>query len=196
MKEMVHYIKNVNLLEIYESIFNTDDKTMTTFCDQVLRNDYSDSLIPQNLKYKPVHTPEKIIMLLDKMQQSKNVHMKHAITTENNISINTPEKENKLSFTQKIAKFLEKHESLMNIPIFKNFVRKQLNTLPPARNQEGNNVSTLNSRRNDFINELSNNGKFLKIQSQQTNEERHNLGEINKQISEENEKQKYSYELI
>ncbi len=188
MKEMVHYIKNVNLLEIYESIFNTDDKTMTTFCDQVLRNDYSDSLIPQNLKYKPVHTPEKIIMLLDKMQQSKNVHMKHSITTENNISINTPEKENKLSFTQKIAKFLEKHESLMNIPIFKNFVRKQLNTLPPARNQEGNNVSTLNSRRNDFINELSNNGKFLKIQSQQTNEERHNLGEINKQINEENEK--------
>jgi len=37
------------------------------------------------------------------------------------------EKENKLSFTQKLAKFLEKHKSLMNISVFKKFVTKHLN---------------------------------------------------------------------
>ena len=77
----------------------------------------------------------------------------------------------------------------MNISIIKNLVRKQLDILPPARNQEENNVSTLNSRRNDFINEISNNGEFRKLQPLQTiNEKDTNLGEIHKQISEENER--------
>ena len=77
----------------------------------------------------------------------------------------------------------------MNISIVKNFVRRQLDVLPPARNQEENNASTLNSRRNDFINEISNNGEFRKLQPlQTTNERNQGLEEINKQISEENER--------
>lgn len=77
----------------------------------------------------------------------------------------------------------------MNISIVKNFVRRQLDVLPPARNQEENNTSTLNSRRNDFINEISNNGEFRKLQPlQTTNERNQGLEEINKQISEENER--------
>ena len=77
----------------------------------------------------------------------------------------------------------------MNISIVKNFVRRQLDVLPPARNQEENNASTLNSRRNDFINEISNNGEFRKLQPlQATNERNQGLEEINKQISEENER--------
>ena len=123
------------------------------------------------------------------LKSGKFKDMEHKIRTEDNISTNIPEKENKLSFTQKIAKFLEKHKPLMNISIIKNFVRKQLDVLPPARNQEKNNVSTLNSRRNDFINEISNNGEFRKLQPlQTTNEKNINLGEIHKQISEENER--------
>lgn len=87
-----------------------------------------------------------------------------------------------MSFTQKVARFFEKHESLMNIPIVKSFVIKQLNVLPPAREQEENNGSSLNSRRNNFINELSNNGKYRKLEPIQNSEV------INKQIIEENER--------
>lgn len=78
----------------------------------------------------------------------------------------------------------EKHKGLMNISIIKNFVRKQLDVLPPARNQEENNLSTLNSKRNDFINEMSNNGEFRKLQPLQATKERNqSLEEITKQIS-------------
>lgn len=123
------------------------------------------------------------------LESGKFKDMEHTIRTEDTISTNIPERENKISFTQRIARFFEKHKTLMNISIIKNFVRRHLDVLPPARNQEENNVSTLNSRRNDFINEISNNGEFRKLQPlQTTNEKNINLGEIHKQISEENER--------
>ena len=123
------------------------------------------------------------------LESGKIKDMKHTIRTEDTISTDIPERENKISFTQRIARFFEKHKTLMNISIIKKFVRRHLDVLPPARNQEENNVSTLNSRRNDFINEISNNGEFRKLQPlQTTNEKNINLGEIHKQISEENER--------
>ena len=123
------------------------------------------------------------------LESGKIKDMEHTIRTEDTISTDITERENKLSFTQRIARFFEKHKPLMNISIIKDFVRRQLDVLPPARNQEENNVSTLNSRRNDFINEISNNGEFRKIQPLQTSNEKHtNLEEIHKQISEENER--------
>ena len=123
------------------------------------------------------------------LESGKFKDMEHTIRTEDTISTDITERENKLSFTQRIARFFEKHKPLMNISIIKDFVRRQLDVLPPARNQEENDVSTLNSRRNDFINERSNNGEFRKIQPLQTSNEKHtNLEEIHKQISEENER--------
>ena len=143
---------------------------------------------------------QKNELLLSEMQQildgksyelesGKFKDMKHTTRTEDTISTDMPERENKLSLSQRIARFFEKHKPLMNISIVKNFVRRQLDVLPPARNQEENNASTLNSRRNDFINEISNNGEFRKLQHlQTTNERNQGLEEINKQISEENER--------
>ena len=139
---------------------------------------------------------QKNELLLSEMQQildgksyelesGKFKDMKHTTRTEDTISTDMPERENKLSLSQRIARFFEKHKPLMNISIVKNFVRRQLDVLPPARNQEENNASTLNSRRNDFINEISNNGEFRKLQPlQTTNERNQGLEEINKQISE------------
>lgn len=123
------------------------------------------------------------------LESGKFKDMKHTTRTEDTISTDMPERENKLSLSQRIARFFEKHKPLMNISIVKNFVRRQLDVLPPARNKEENNTSTLNSRRNDFINEISNNGEFRKLQPlQTTNERNQGLEEINKQISEENER--------
>lgn len=123
------------------------------------------------------------------LESGKFKDMKHTTRTEDTISTDMPERENKLSLSQRIARFFEKHKPLMNISIVKNFVRRQLDVLPPARNQEENNASTLNSRRSDFINEISNNGEFRKLQTlQTTNERNQGLEEINKQISEENER--------
>lgn len=147
-----------------------------------------------------VKIPKKNELLLSEMQQildgksyelesGKFKDMKHTTGTEDTISTDMPERENKLSLSQRIARFFEKHKPLMNISIVKNFVRRQLDVLPPARNKEENNTSTLNSRRNDFINEISNNGEFRKLQPlQTTNERNQGLEEINKQISEENER--------
>lgn len=164
----------------------------------------------QNIMKKLVVTREQNIsigentkkneLLLSEMQQildgksyelesGKFKDMKHTTRTEDTISTDMPERENKLSLSQRIARFFEKHKPLMNISIVKNFVRRQLDVLPPARNQEENNASTLNSRRNDFINEISNNGEFRKLQPlQTTNERNQGLEEINKQISEKNER--------
>lgn len=123
------------------------------------------------------------------LESNKFKDMEHTIKAEETISANIHAKDNKLSFTQKIAKFFEKQKQLMNISIIKNFVRKQLDVLPPARNQEENDITTSNIRRNDFINEISNNGEFRKIQPLKTSNEKHtNLEEIHKQISEENER--------
>ena len=123
------------------------------------------------------------------LESDKFKDMQHTIKVEDTISTDIDKKTDKLSFTQKIARFFEKHKPLMNISIIKNFVRKQLDVLPPARNQEENNVSTLNSRRNDFINEISNNGELIKLQPLQATKERSpSLEEINKQISNRNER--------
>ncbi len=116
------------------------------------------------------------------LKSNKFKDIEHKIITEDNVSPDIPEEKNNLSFAQKVARFFEKHESLMNIPIVKSFVIKQLNVLPPAREQEENNGSSLNSRRNNFINELSNNGKYRKLEPRQNSEV------INKQIIEENER--------
>lgn len=119
------------------------------------------------------------------LESGKFKYMEHTIGVYDNIS----EKQDKLSFTQKIAKFFEKHKPLMNISIIKNFVRGQLDVLPSARNQEENNTSTLNSKRNDFINDLSNKVEFRKLPSLQTTKERSkSLEEINKQMTDGNER--------
>lgn len=123
------------------------------------------------------------------LESTKLKDMKHITKTEGAISTEAPEKENKLSFTQRIAKFFEKHESLMNVSFINNFVRKQLDILPPARNQNENNISTASSKENDFINRISNNGEFRKLQPHRNITERtSSLEEINKQVDQDNER--------
>lgn len=97
---------------------------------------------------------------------NKNVDNAKTDKNENNVYANMNEGENKLSITQKIAKFFEKHKSLMNISIIKNFVRKQLDVLPPASNQEENNKDNSDKGDNDekeFFNKISNNGNLRKL---------------------------------
>ena len=139
---------------------------------------------------KNVQLLSELQQILDgKSYELESDNIKHIAKTEYTISTDMPKKENKLSLNQRIARFFENHKTLMNISIIKNFVRKQLDVLPPARNQEENNVSTLHSKRNDFINELSNNGEFRKLQPlQNTNEKNKNSDEIHKQISDGNER--------
>ena len=83
-------------------------------------------------------------------------------------SIETEEKE-KMSFSQKVAKFLGKYQSLMKIPFIKNFVNKKLNVLPPAKNYiEISEIRVNNGKREQFLNGLSNNEKYKKLEYKQT----------------------------
>ena len=92
---------------------------------------------------------------------------------------NIPELGETLSFTQKIAKFLSRSNSLMRNPFVKNFVDKKLNVLPPARSK-----SSSNSQRIDFIKKLSNNDELRNLPQIQPNQRIQNLDKTNKQINE------------
>lgn len=119
----------------------------------------------------------------DRIESSKFKDIEHATRTEEHTSSKAPVMENNLSFAQKIARFFEKHKTLMNIPFIRNFTDKQLNVLPPAREEE-NNISSFNDKRNNFMNELSNNGEYRKLEPIKNNEERQDSENINRPIVE------------
>ena len=68
--------------------------------------------------------------------------------------------ENKLTIRQRIARFLQKNDMLMNIPFVEKFVDKQLNVLPPATQTR---TPAVNSTREAFVNWLSNNGEYRNL---------------------------------
>ena len=68
--------------------------------------------------------------------------------------------DNKPSFRQRIAQFLQRNSILMNVPFVEKFVNRQLNVLPPAIVQRSSNVT---SSRESFLNFLSNNGELRNL---------------------------------
>lgn len=122
------------------------------------------------------------------LETAKFKDIRDTIKPEDHVSSNAPKAKNNLSFAQKIAKFLKKHKILINIPFIRNFTKKQLDILPPARKQEENNISSFNSQRTNLINELSHNGEYRKLPPIKINEERQNSENIKGQIVEESEK--------
>lgn len=75
---------------------------------------------------------------------------------DNNLQVN----DNKLSFRQRIAQFLQRNSILMNVPFVEKFVNRQLNVLPSANVQR---TSIVNSSRESFLNFLSNNGEYRNL---------------------------------
>ena len=122
------------------------------------------------------------------LESTKFKSINNTIKPEDHIQSNIPKVEKDLSLAQKVAKFLEQHKTLMNIPFIRNFTQTQLNVLPPAREQEENHISSFNSQRDNFINELSHNGEYRKLTPIKNNEERQNSEKTKRQIIEENER--------
>lgn len=118
-------------------------------------------------------------------ESSNFKEIEHTISTDDQLATFMPPKRSKLSFTQNIAKFLEKHEFLRNISIFKKIVAKHFNALPPVKDQDGNGVSPLSSEKNDFFGELLSNVKSNEEPLEITNKEKEDLKEINKPVKEE-----------
>ena len=78
----------------------------------------------------------------------------------------------------------------MNVPFVKKFVDRQLNVLPPAKEQEQKEpISTSNNKRIEFINELSNNGELRKIAPLQHSKEKQELEQLQKRVIEETERE-------
>lgn len=70
----------------------------------------------------------------------------------------------RLSFKQRIAHLVKNNKALMSFPFIKHFVEKQVNTLSAGETQRENTENTKgNSAREDFINRLSNNGKYRNL---------------------------------
>lgn len=72
--------------------------------------------------------------------------------------------ENKLSLKQKVAQFLQKNNLFMNLSFVDKFVNKQLDVLPPARQDTRNpNALTIDRTKESFINELTNFGQYRNL---------------------------------
>lgn len=90
------------------------------------------------------------------------------IIQEENIPTFTPpnaddhKEQNNLSFRQKIAQFLQKHNLFMNLQFVERFVHQQLDLLPEAT-RERTTESSINSSRQEFINKLTNNGQYRNL---------------------------------
>jgi len=68
--------------------------------------------------------------------------------------------ENKLTIRQRVARFLQKNQALMNISFIEKFVDKQLNVLPSASQIP---IKSVNSQREEFINMLTNSGEYRNL---------------------------------
>lgn len=79
-------------------------------------------------------------------------------------NINVQPNESKFTLKQKVAQFLQKNNLFMNLSIVDKFVNRQLNVLPPSR-QETRNSSTqfVNKTRENFINKLTNFGAYRNL---------------------------------
>ena len=79
-------------------------------------------------------------------------------------NINVQPNESKFTLKQKVAQFLQKNNLFMNLSIVDKFVNRQLNVLPPSR-QETKNSSTqfINKTRENFINKLTNFGAYRNL---------------------------------
>lgn len=65
MESMVEYIKNVNLVNVYNGIPNKNDSTeITRFCDQITEEKYRDCKIPEINEYKTIFSKEQILMMI------------------------------------------------------------------------------------------------------------------------------------
>lgn len=105
-------------------------------------------------------------------------HIQHIENTE---SKSISEQGENLSFSQKVTKFLSKHDLFMNVPFIKKFIDKQLHVLPPATSKPN-----LNNRRTTFINELSNNGEYLNLAPIQKQEKDPTINKTNEQVIDDN----------
>ncbi len=79
-------------------------------------------------------------------------------------NINVQPNESQFTLKQKVAQFLQKNNLFMNLSIVDKFVNRQLNVLPPSR-QETRNSSTqfVNKTRENFINKLTNFGAYRNL---------------------------------
>lgn len=89
------------------------------------------------------------------------------------------ERKDKNTFKQSLALMVRKNSFLMNVPFIKNMVDKQLNLISEPRLPDGNtyfNVDKINSKKETFINNISNNGEFRNIYfSENLNSENNNI---------------------
>mgnify|MGYP004569005467 CR=1 FL=1 len=77
---------------------------------------------------------------------------------------NVQQNESKLTLKQRVAQFLQRNNLFMNLFFLDKFVHKQLDVLPPARQETRNtNTLTVGRTRESFINELTNFGKYRNL---------------------------------
>ena len=77
---------------------------------------------------------------------------------------NVQQNEKKFTLKQRVAQFLQKNNLFMNLSFVDKFVHKQLDVLPPAK-QDTRNLNTLTAdrTRESFINELTNFGQYRNL---------------------------------
>ena len=107
------------------------------------------------------------------------------IVKEENLKIEkaTLQKKAKLSFSQKIALFLQKNSLLMKVPFVEKYVDKKLMLLPLAQSEEKQ--YDYGQPHRNFVNLISNNGKYSKyknLSKEQIKEQRAIIAQIEQNL--------------
>lgn len=174
--------------EQFDMIFKEAKGMIAEFADIRMKDKYKEAIARNG---QNVPSLENKINIIRKMTENElgQEQAKQQATSVNNKS------ENKLTLKQKVAHFLQRNNLFMNLSFVDKFVRRQLDVLPPAiqENRTTNNVKPISTRQ-DFLNQLTNFGQYRNLPPIQRMSDPEKLARMqrimkeNQQTNDENEK--------
>lgn len=142
--------------ERFDNVFQTAQALITEFANIRMKERQKEAFARNG---QDVPSLDNKINMIREMTGNEQERSQQTQQSQYVLSQEMPQ-DSKLTIRQRIAKFLQKNDMLMNIPFIEKFVGNQLNVLPPPTHQR---TATINSSRENFVNWLSNNGKYRNL---------------------------------
>lgn len=142
--------------ERFDNVFQTAQALITEFANIRMKERQKEAFARNG---QDVPSLDNKINMIREMTGNEQERSQQTQQSQYVLSQEMPQ-DSELTIRQRIAKFLQKNDMLMNIPFIEKFVGNQLNVLPPPTHQR---TATINSSRENFVNWLSNNGKYRNL---------------------------------
>ena len=189
-RDLDTFITNLHNLNVskeqFDMVFKEAQGMITEFANTRMKEKYKEAVVRNG---QDVPSIDNKINLINEM--TGTVLEQEQIQQTTNVQQN----ENKLTLKQKVAQFLQKNNLFMNLSFVDKFVHRQLDVLPPARQETRNpNTITVSRTRESFINELTNFGQYRNLQPIQRMSDPEKIAQMkrkmeqNQQSTDENER--------